>query len=258
MEQPDSICTVIPQPFTTEKQFDMIDSPKKEQILKKMGISNKFPIVTSFGYISAHKRYDMILSVFKNILEIYPNAVFIIVGQDNIGLSNIIHELELDKHVVITGFIHEDNLVEILTISDFCINLRYPTAGETSRSVLQIMSYGKPVVVSNVGWFSELPNKSCLKLEMDSYQNTVLLDFFKLLTNEKTIRDSIGKNARDYVKKYHDPSFAAKMYYQFIKDILNGDEIIINSISRSFVDLGLKDINNDSIKSQIVKIKDML
>lgn len=258
MEQPNSTCTVIPQPFSRNTQSDDIKQSEKEHILKKIGMENTFPIVTSFGYISAHKRYDIILSVFKKILEIYPSAVFIIVGQDKIGLSNKIHELELENHVIIKGFVTHDILVEILNITDFCINLRYPTAGETSRSVLQIMSHGKPVIVSNVGWFSELPDNSCLKVDVDSYQNSVLSEFFQLLTDNKKIRDAIGRNGKDFVIKNHDPEVAAKMYYQFIKNVLNGDEMIINTISRSFFDLGLKDSDNKTIMSQISKIKDIL
>ena len=257
-EQPNSICTLIPQPFKIEKNSHMIDHSKKEQILKTIGIDNKFPIVMSFGYISSHKRYDVIIETFKKFLEIYPDAVFVIIGEDKIRLSKKIDEFGLKKNVIITGYTTEDNVVKILNFSDFCVNLRYPTAGETSRSVLQIMSLGKPVIVSNVGWFSELPDITCLKVDVDSYQNAVLLEFFKLLTQDKKISTIFGKNAREYIIKTHDPENVAKMYYQFIKKILNGDEIIMNKISRGLIDLGLKEYDSESIKYQISKVKDML
>lgn len=256
-EQPDSICTVIPQPFSSESEL-YTNNRSKDHFLKISGIKDKFPIITSFGFISAHKRYDVILEVFKKFLESHPDAFFVIIGQDNIGLSQNIHELELEKQVIITGFVSDDNLVEILNMSDFCVNLRYPTAGETSRSILQVMSHGKPVIVSNIGWFSELPDNTCLKVDVDSNENEVLLEFFKLLTNERGIGAVIGKSAKEYILKYHNPEMVAKMYYQFIKGILNGDEIIINKISRGFVELGLKEYDEPSIKYQIYKVKDIL
>jgi glycosyltransferase involved in cell wall biosynthesis len=257
-EQPDSICTVIPQPFTPESELCTNNRLKKDYILKIPGIGNKFPIIISFGFVSAHKRYDVILKVFKKFLKSHPDAFFIVIGQDNIGLSRKIHELGLEKQVIITGFVSDDNVIELLKIADFCVNLRYPTAGETSRSVLQIMSLGKPVIVSNVGWFSELPDNTCLKVDADSYQNTVLLNFFILLSDNRVLNTKIGKNAREYIIKNHSPEKVAKQYYQFIRGILNGDEMIENRISRSFIDLGLSNYEDMLIKYQMRKIKDVL
>jgi glycosyltransferase involved in cell wall biosynthesis len=258
-EQPNAICTVIPQPFTIDSNTHENEKSEKEQIIQqRWGIENKYPIVISFGYVSVHKRYDVILDIFKKFLEIYPHALWIIIGQDKIGLKNKINELRLNEQVKITGYVSEEILIEIIKISDFCVNLRYPTAGETSRSVLQIMSLGKPVIVSNVGWFSELPNNSCLKVDVDSYQYTVLFELFKLLTEKRKIREVLGKNARDYVIKNHDPEFVAQRYCEFINSILSGEEIIKNKISNSFVNLGLKEYEVESINYQIGKIKNLL
>jgi glycosyltransferase involved in cell wall biosynthesis len=257
-ENPKSICTVIPQPFSIKNNSPDFNTFQKQEILNKMGINNKFPIISSFGYVYAHKRYDVIFDAFKKFLENYPDAVFIIVGEDNIGLSKIIRESDLEKKVIITGYVSDEILIEILNISDFCVNLRYPTAGETSRSILQIMSLGKPVIVSNVGWFSELPGDTCLKVDVDSYQNIVLLEFFTLLSENRGVSINIGKKAKEYIKKNHSPENVAKQYYQFIKNILNGDEMIENLISQSFIELGLRNYEDELIKYQMCKIQDIL
>jgi glycosyltransferase involved in cell wall biosynthesis len=257
-EQPKAICTVIPQPFTIDCNRYEIENSEKRHILQNWGIENKYPVLVSFGYISVHKRYDVILDVFKKILEIFPHAHWVIIGQDKIDLKSRINEYGLKNHVIITGYVSDETLIDIIKISDFCVNLRYPTAGETSRSILQIMSLGKPVIVSNIGWFSELPNNSCFKVDVDSYQDTVLLEFFKLLTEERKISTVIGKNAKEYIIKNHDPEFVAKRYYEFIKNILNGDEIIMNKISRSFIELGLNENDDELMKYQIHKMKGLL
>ena len=173
-------------------------------------IFNKFPIVSSFGYISAHKRYDRILGSFKKLIDNYPDAVYVIIGQDNIDLSRMIHESGLEENVIITGFVTEDILINLLNMSDFCVNLRYPTAGETSRSVLQIMSLGKPVIVSNVGWFSELPDDTCLKVDIDRYESAILSEFFELLSANRHFSETVAKNSKEYVKTMHDPTMIAK------------------------------------------------
>lgn len=238
-EQPDAICTVISQPFTIKDTYGEITQPLKEQVSMIPGLEKKYPIITSFGYISAHKRYDVILYTFRKFLGIYPDAMLIIIGKDNIGLSRKIRDSGLEKQVIITGYVSEDTFTRLLRNSDFCINLRYPTAGETSRSVLQIMSLAKPVIVSNTGWFSELPSDTCLKVDVDSYEYEMLYEFFTLLTERKEIATFLGKDAREYISNRHDPKVVAKKYSQYIKNILNGNEILINSLSRSVVDMGL-------------------
>ena len=47
---------------------------------------------------------------------------------------------------------------------DACVLLRAPTMGETSGSAIRTLSLGKPLVVSDVGWFAELPDDVALKV----------------------------------------------------------------------------------------------
>ena len=42
---------------------------------------------------------------------------------------------------------------------DAIVSLRSPTMGETSGSAIRALSLGKPLVVSDVGWFAELPGR---------------------------------------------------------------------------------------------------
>ena len=72
-------------------------------------------------------------------------------------------ECELDERalgegVVRLDYLDEDVLWQLLADSDVCVSLRWPTMGETSGMAIRALSLGKPLVVSDVGWFSELPD----------------------------------------------------------------------------------------------------
>jgi hypothetical protein len=116
------------------------------------------------------------------------------------------------------------------------------------------MSLAKPVIVSNTGWFSELPSDTCLKVDVDSYEYEMLYEFFTLLAERKEIAAFLGKNAREYISNRHDPEVVAKKYCQYIKNILNGNEILINSLSRSVVDLGLHEDAIELFRNRINEI----
>ena len=53
---------------------------------------------------------------------------------------------------------------------DVLVNLRSPTMGETSGAVIRGLALGKPMLVSDVGWFSELPDEAVLKIPVDEYE----------------------------------------------------------------------------------------
>ena len=62
------------------------------------------------------------------------------------------------------GYVEEEQLWSLMAACDACISLRAPTMGETSGSVIRALSLGRPLVVSDLGWFSELPDDVALKV----------------------------------------------------------------------------------------------
>ena len=64
-----------------------------------------------------------------------------------------------DQGIVREAYVEEARLWALMAACDVCVNLRSPTMGETSGSVIRQLSLGKPVIVSDVGWFAELPGR---------------------------------------------------------------------------------------------------
>ena len=55
-------------------------------------------------------------------------------------------------------YVPEEELWSLLAACDAVVSLRFPTMGETSAAAVRAFSAGKPVVVSAVGAFTELPD----------------------------------------------------------------------------------------------------
>jgi glycosyltransferase involved in cell wall biosynthesis len=191
-------------------------------------------------------------------LNKYPEAVLILVGEDMMNLDRMIRDLGLTQSVIQTGYVSHSQAQQYLDISDFCINLRYPTAGETSRSVLQIMASQKPVIISDVGWFAELPDDACLKVDVNEYEEETLLQYMLALSSNPELKKTIGKNAQDYVKKEHEPNKVSHDYYSFMKNIFEGNEYVINTISGGLNDLNIEGNDFLIIQQTVDKIKDIL
>ena len=58
--------------------------------------------------------------------------------------------------------------------------------GETSGTAIRALSLGKPLVVSDVGWFSELPDDVALKVPVDDDEVETLAAALELLATRPT------------------------------------------------------------------------
>src|SRR4029079_15269251 len=61
---------------------------------------------------------------------------------------------------------------------DRLVNLRYPSAGETSGTLIRALAAGKPVAVSDYAQFAELPDDIVYKIPLGEGEVDALADFF--------------------------------------------------------------------------------
>ncbi|MCK5728679.1 MAG: glycosyltransferase family 4 protein [Methylococcales bacterium] len=130
--------------------------------LKKTIRLQKILRIGVFGGIDLQKKVDIVIEVLAEIKTRHPNVNFRldIVGAINETCNSIFllpHQLGLEKNVFIHGRLDEQQYNERLAQTDVIIALRVPTMGETSAVVMQGLQLGIPVIVTNVGWYSELP-----------------------------------------------------------------------------------------------------
>lgn len=217
-------------------------------------------IVSSFGYIFPHKRLNIALKAFKQFQKYFPNSLYLIVGEQSThyNLNELINELSLKESVIKTGFVKSSEISSYIQISDIFINLRYPTAGETSSSLLKIMAAEKPVIVSNVGWFCELPNDCCAKVDVNDNEELLLLEYLKILAQNEKLRTKMGNNAKKYVLNYHNPERTAYEYNIFIRKLLyNQKTPILKEVAYEMADIGITENDDYIIKDISLVLKDL-
>lgn len=250
--------TKINQPMTIPEEIRGVEILNIEEIKKKLSIEGRNPVIASFGFISPHKRYHVLLKAFKRLLNDFPDAVLLLVGDDLMGINDLITKLRLNKSVITTGFVPFTEIIKYLAVADYCVNLRYPTAGETGASVLRLMAAKKPVIVSDVGWFSEIPDDCCLKVPVDPYEEDLLLAYMQALAANARMREVIGENAQRWVERDHSPEKIAEEFYRYIKSVVDGDEIVMTRVSEALLNLGIDEQDDDLLRHVSTTIGDVL
>ena len=196
-----------------------------EPVRWTLGLDPSQFVLASFGFISHHKRPEVALRAFARFRQSFPQAVYLMVGEAVPGFSiesleSLIQELGLERSVIVTGYVSQELFQAYMAAADVYISLRYPTAGETSASLIRTLGMGKPVIVSNIGSFAELPDDCCAKVDVNESEEDMLVEYMTRLAMDRPLRDSMGKNAQRYVQRNHTLEGSARSYIQFIAQVL--------------------------------------
>jgi len=192
------------------KEFDT------EQTRKGLGIGKDDILICSAGYINKNKRYESILSALSEI-EGFPFK-YLIAGKDRGGLlGNYVKGDE--PYLIKLGHLPIGKLEEMINASDICINLRYPTMGESSGSLLRMMGYGKPTLVTDYGSYAEFPDYCAVKIFPDIDEKEMIKRSVTALALDAEFRISLGREAKNFVDKECGMKKCAREYAEFIKSL---------------------------------------
>ncbi|MDH3502332.1 MAG: glycosyltransferase family 4 protein [Nitrosopumilus sp.] len=235
---------------------------KKTAQKKDFGIDEKTLIISTMGYIAEHKRIHIVLDAFAKYSKKNTNSKFLLVGsflhkQYKKEIEKIIKKLEIDDKVIQIGFV--EDLEPYIQISDIVVQTRYPTAGETSIITLELMGASKPVIVSNTGWFKELPDEAVIKVNVDKDEQKAILDAFEKLTTDSKFKEEISINAKKYVKEKHNPEIIAEEFSEFLYQIQNKEQMkYLKEISLKLKDICIDESDQVYIGNFSSKIHEIL
>jgi glycosyltransferase involved in cell wall biosynthesis len=177
---------------------------------------DRFPVVASLGAMTGAKRIPQLLRAFARLRRSFSDAMLVLAGagEDTIQLGPRLERLGLrsGRDVLVLGHVAESRFCALLARADICVSLRWPTLGETSASVIRALALGRCVVVSEVGWYAELPDPLAVKVRPDEREVDTLAAALELLAGDERLRHSMGSAARRYIASEHHIDRVADAY----------------------------------------------
>jgi glycosyltransferase involved in cell wall biosynthesis len=213
------------------------------------------PVVGCFGVVNASKRVPELLRAFAAVRERHPETMLLLAGPTSPGfdLDRRLQRLGLaDDGLRREDWVDERRLWSLMAGSDVSVNLRHPTMGETSGIAIRALSLGKPLVVSDVGWFSELPGEAALRVPVDANEVDTLAAALELLVTRADVREQMGRAASDLARREHDLERVAERYAAAIEEAAGGDAVrdaVLAEVSRAAADVG---ISAESAEAQVL------
>jgi glycosyltransferase involved in cell wall biosynthesis len=203
------------------------------------------PLIGAFGNVNQSKRVPQLLEAFARLRSTQPAARLLLVGATSPGfdLERRLQRLGLDDEgIVREGYVDERRLWSLMAACDVHASLRSPTMGETSGTAVRALVLGKPLVVSDVGWFSELPDDVALAVGMGDAETAELTAALRLLAERPDVRRTMGEAARALARSTHDLDRVAELHAAAYERVAGGaaiDTEVLREVSVAATSIGV-------------------
>jgi glycosyltransferase involved in cell wall biosynthesis len=202
------------------------------------------PLVGCFGNLNINKRIPQLLEAFALLRKRRPGARLLLAGAaaERFDLGRRLERSDLGDSLVREEYLPEERLWSLLAACDVLVNLRSPTMGETSGSAIRGLSLGKAMLVSDVGWFAELPDDVALKIPVDEFEVPTIAAALDLAAEHG---QELGDSAREYVQREHELGAVADAYTRALEQAAGGeavDDAVLWRIAEAASDIGLEDV----------------
>ena len=187
--------------------------------LAGLPLDESTPVLGIFGFLKPYKRIHEALRAFARLRTLHPGVKMILVGEEHphYPLRPLIEELGIGDAVRILGYVSLETFITSIAACDICINLRWPTAGETSASLQRALALGKPTLVSEVGAFRELPEGAVVQIPVVEREVDWLFEYMNILLNDPALARAIGERARQYIERECSWPKVASEYVEFLE-----------------------------------------
>jgi len=161
---------VVPHPY------EHIDAAsRRDEIRARHFFAPEDRVIGFFGFLNSSKRPEVVLEAFHAARARDPRLRLLIVGEP---APNIDQSSFAADGITFTGYVPDEEFAAHYAAIDRLVNLRYPSAGETSGTLIRAFDAGKLAAVSDYAQFAELPDSCVVKIPLGDGEVAALTEFF--------------------------------------------------------------------------------
>lgn len=185
----------------------------------RLGLGPRTLLVGVFGHLRETKRLPVILRAMQRVWDAGADAKLLIQG--GFASQDLVRALSahIENHpkIIRAGFLEEGEFWRWATATDVCINLRFPTAAETSGIAISMMGIGKAVVFSEGEEITRIPENACLRVDRGPGEEETLAEYIRWLAADREAAVEIGARASGHIRLEHALYKVAAQYWQALE-----------------------------------------
>jgi glycosyltransferase involved in cell wall biosynthesis len=185
----------------------------------RLGAAPSDCLFAIFGHLRESKRLLSVIDAFNRLRRTGIRPLLLVAGDfASSDLARAAAPLVSSAGIRRTGYLPEHAFWLHAHAVDACINLRYPTAAETSGIAIRLMGIGKPVVLTAGEEISGLPGAAVVRIDPGPAERDMLFEYMSWLARFPGDARAVGAAARAHIAEHHHPSRVAARYWRVLED----------------------------------------
>ena len=195
----------------------MPDAAETLRLRAGLGLAPRELLVGVFGHLRESKRLPVVIRAMERAWREGANARLLIAGAfASSDLERAIAPLLTHPKILRTGYLSERDFWRYASATDLCVNLRYPTAGETSGIAIRMMGLGRAVAFTDGEEIARFPANAGLRIPHGAAEEEALAAMIVWLASEREAAGEIGRRAAAHIAAEHNPAKIAALYWEVI------------------------------------------
>ncbi len=204
----------IPHLFVPPQTPALVDTLR---FRNHLGLAARTLLIGVFGHQRESKRLPVVLRALESVWTSGADVRILVAGSfASSDLERSLTERLTDPRILRVGYLDEQDFWSYAAAVDLCVNLRYPTAAETSGIAIRMMGIGKPVVFSSGEEIPHFPDNACLRVETGPAEEELLASYVTWLASDREAAAQIGRNAAAHILAHHSVDSIAAQYWEVL------------------------------------------
>jgi len=189
-------------------------SEETARFRESLGLTPETLLIGAFGHQRETKRLAVLLRAFQ---QSSADTRLLVSGEfvSNTFESAIAPRLQHPR-VIRTPYLPEPEFWRYAAATDLCINLRYPSAAETSGIAIRMMGIGKPAIFTAGEALDRIPANACLRLDVGPEEEKMLAGYISWLAENREAGREIGLRAAAHIAQHHAAKKVAREYWNVL------------------------------------------
>lgn len=234
---------VIPHPCDSDETPPTVRKAEKAHL----GLPGDKILLVTIGHVNPNKRIDRILHVLSNNPKIAERLTYLVIGLCENGpyyeiLQDLVRRHALSRTVRFLGFKPDAELHSYMAAAEGFINLRFPAMEGASWSLIEELHFGKPVIVTDTGCYSELPDDCVFKVRPDHEEHDIREALIKIVQGGNQAGE-IGERGKKFAMDTFSSSQYCELFTGFLAEVSSWKPILglIDRVASELLMMGVPD-----------------
>lgn len=157
--------------------------------------------VLTIGHVNANKRIESVIEAIAGSPTLRRAASYRLVGDVQHETAAKLAAMARARGVelVVTGAVDDQQLSLAIEQADVVSCLRWPSLEAASASAIEAMLYGKPTIVTDVGFYRDIPDECTFKID-PANESRQLRETLEFLQAQPERGHAVGRKAQEWAR----------------------------------------------------------